>query len=292
MERLGRQKTPERTFSTISLLLLGMFATHSISYAKPPTVDKDNVLARYNWTGPSLGGYIGGAWGRSKGRTNAGTVTDTSYYTTVETINAVNQSGTGAFNPNTFMGGIEFSDNFVLREHYILGLALDLGTLNLSAVHNANNRTYPDGSGTYSLQTSVNTSWVYTVRARLGYALSSLAKPVLLYTTGGLAVTNLSVTNELTDTNSLLGLGGSNNSNNQTGWTLGAGFEFPIADNLTINSEYLYMQFDAVNVKSSIYNSAQGFGIDSHALVNPFNSSANLNVNLFRVGLNYKFKSI
>ena len=73
---------------------------------------------------------------------------------------------------------------------------------------------------------------------------------------------------------------------------MGAGFEFPIADNLTINSEYLYMQFDAVNVKSSIYNSAQGFGIDSHALVNPFNSSANLNVNLFRVGLNYKFKSI
>ncbi|MFA6302844.1 MAG: outer membrane beta-barrel protein [Legionella sp.] len=276
----------------VALLLCGVFSTNSIANAQQLSVDKDGVLARYDWSGPSVGAYIGGAWGTAKKSTNVGSVTNTAYYNSLATINSVNQSGSGTISSNAFIGGIQFSDNFFICEQYILGLVMDYGALNLNAVNDANNVAYPDHSGNYSLETSVTTSWAYTARARLGYAISSLSKPVLLYMTGGLALTNLSIKNNLTDTNTLLGVGGSKNKGNQTGWALGAGFELPITDNLTVNSEYLYMQFGTIDVNSSIYNSTQGFGIDSHALVNPFNTSASLYVNLFKVGLNYKFKTV
>jgi opacity protein-like surface antigen len=267
-----------------------MFSTHSIAYAQQLSYNKGKVLAPFSWAGPSIGAYIGNASGRMKGNTTVGSVTDTSYYNSAANINSINQSGSGTFSPSAFTDGIQFSDNFFVREPLVLGLVMDYGTLKLNAIHTANNVAYPDNSGNYSLKTSVTTSWVYTARARLGYALSSLPKPVLLYATGGLALTNFSVTNQLTDTNTLIGVGGSKSrTNQQAGWAFGVGFEFPIVANLTVNCEYLNMQFGGVEAQSSIYNSAQGFGIDSHSLVSPFNTSANLNVNLVKVGLSYKF---
>jgi opacity protein-like surface antigen len=290
MERSKRQMNAIHLKSPLVLLFLwGVFSTNAIAYTQPLPDDKSKVFVPFNWAGPSVGAYIDGGWTHTKISTNAGSVTDTSYYNSVANINSVNQSGSGTVSSNPFRGGIQFSDNFFGRGPFVLGLVMDYSSLNLSADRGANNVAYPDASGNYSLQTSVTTSWAYTARARLGYALCSLSKPVLLYMTGGFALTNLSVTNQLTDTSTLMGVGGGSNTTNKTGWAFGVGFEFPIANNITVNCEYLRMQFGTVNVNSSIYNSAQGFGLDSHALVNPFNTSTDLNTNLFKVGLNYKF---
>ena len=164
--------------------------------------------------------------------------------------------------------------------------------MNLSADHAVDNIAYADNSGNYSLQTSLDTNWYYTVRGRLGYIVSSLSTPFMIYTTGGLAATNISVSNSISDTTNLLGVGGGSANSNQTGWTIGAGFEYPITHNLTINSEYLYMQFGSVTAKSAVYNSAEGYGMEYHAFTSPFNTAANLSTNLFRVGINYKFNSL
>lgn len=265
--------------------LLGIFSINIMAAS-----DQDKMLSTYDWAGTAIGVYVGGGWGDAHGNTDTGSLTDTSYYASTADINAVNQSGTSTLNPGAFTGGIQFSDNFFTRGHFVLGLIMDYGALNLSATHNASNITYPDNSGNYSLQTSATTSWVYTARARLGYALSSLSKPLLLYMTGGLALTNLAVSNELTDTTTLLGMGGSDNKTTQPGWTLGTGLEFPITKNLTVNGEYLFIDFGTVTVNSTIYNSAGGFGIDANSLVSQFNTSADLDANLFKVGLNYRFK--
>ena len=223
--------------------------------------------------------------------TNAGGITSTSYFASQANINSFEQFGTSTINPNAFIGGVQFYDNFVIHDQYLLGLAIDYGALHLNAAHQANEIAYPDNSGSYSLETSTETDWYYTLRGRLGYIVTSLSTPFLVYTTGGLAVTNPSVSNTMTDTTSLQGVGGAQLTNsNQVGWTLGAGFEFPITSHLTINSEYAYMQFGSVTVNSSIYNSAQGFGIDYQSQVSPFTTTTHLSANLIKMGLNYKFK--
>jgi outer membrane immunogenic protein len=55
----------------------------------------------------------------------------------------------------------------------------------------------PSGSGqTFAVTTSVDTSWLFTARPRIGW----LVQPqLLLYATGGLAVTNLKVGNNVSD---------------------------------------------------------------------------------------------
>lgn len=294
MENLNHQvKTRKMKFPFSFLFLSGIVAAYSTTYAQQPTNTTNDYFPKsFNWGGAYLGGYIGGAWGQSNMSTYVNSLTATPYFDSTANINSVNQSGSRALNSNVFIGGIQFNDNFVLKDRYILGLTLDYGALNLNASNAIKNAIYPDGSGDYSLQTSINTDWFYTVKGRLGYIVSSLSTPLAIYTTGGLAVTNLSVSNTLSDNSALLGVGGGITRNNPMGWTVGAGFELPIIQNLTINAEYLYMQFGTVTINSSIYNSAQGFGIDSHSLVSPFNTSAHLSANLFKVGLNYKFEPI
>ena len=111
----------------------------------------------------------------------------------------------------------------------------------------------------------------------------------MLYATGGLGVANLNVSNSLSDTTSLAGEGGGNSSNNQTGWTVGAGLEFPLIQHVTINVEYLYLDLGTVNTNNSIQNSAGGFGIPANSLTSTFGTSATLRANFFKIGLNYKF---
>ena len=248
-----------------------------------------NKPVDFRWSGAYLGGYIGGAWGNAKVTTTAGTVTDTSYFTSNATINAVAQKGSQTFIPSAFIGGVQFGDNWMFK-NYIYGFVLDYGSLSLHDDNEVQNSTQPDDSGSYSIKTSFNTDWMYTIRGRLGWA-PNLAWPAMIYGTGGLAVTKLNVSNQFSDTNTLAGVGAGSNSTTINGWTIGMGIEFPVTQNLTINSEYLDANFGSVAVKSSVYNTTAGFGIDYQSLVSSLSTRAPLYANFLKIGLNYKFNS-
>ena len=241
----------------------------------------------FHWSGPYLGGYIGGAWGDSKVTTTAGSVSSTSYFPSNDNINAVSQTGSQTFIPNIFVGGVQLGDNWTVK-NYVYGFIFDYGSLNFGDKKVVTNSAYPDGSGNYTIRTSINTDWMYTIRGRLGWTPES-SWPILLYGTGGLAVTQLKVSNQFSDSTTLEGIGAGHRNNTINGWSLGLGLELPITQNLTINSEYLYANFGSVNVQNSVYNSAGGFGIDYQSLVSPLSTTAHLYANFFKVGLSYKF---
>jgi outer membrane immunogenic protein len=98
-----------------------------------------------------------------------------------------------------------------------------------------------------------------TVRARAGLAIDRF----LPYVTGGFAWGNASV--------SVSGGGGANLSLNDTyaGWTVGAGAEYAILDNLSVKGEYLYTDFGAADF---------GTGVD-----------LNLTSHVVRAGVNFHF---
>ena len=248
-----------------------------------------NKPADFRWSGAYLGGYIGGAWGHTNVTTTAGSVTDTSYFSSNANSNAVAQNASQTFSPSAFIGGVQLGDNWTFK-NFVYGFALDYGSLRLNDEKFVQNSAYPDGSGSYSIKTSFNTDWMYAIRGRLGWA-PNLAWPVMLYGTGGLAVTKLNIFNQFSDSTTLAGIGTGSNSTTINGWTLGVGLEFPITQNLTINSEYLYANFGSVAVQSSVYNSTAGFGIDYQSLVSPLRTAAPLSANFLKVGLNYKFNS-
>ncbi|MCB4769385.1 porin family protein [Ancylobacter sp. Lp-2] len=96
-----------------------------------------------------------------------------------------------------------------------------------------------------------------TVRARVGYAFDT----VLPYVTGGFAYGKTKVTDQLLNWSE---------SSTQTGWTIGAGVEYAFLPNWTVKAEYLY-----VDLGDDYYDN--------------LGATAGTNLNIARVGLNYKF---
>ncbi|MBS7545807.1 outer membrane protein [Ancylobacter oerskovii] len=96
-----------------------------------------------------------------------------------------------------------------------------------------------------------------TVRARVGYAFDT----VLPYVTGGFAYGKSKINDQVLDWNE---------SSTQTGWTIGAGVEYAFLPNWTVKAEYLY-----VDLGDDYYNN--------------LGAKAGLDLNVARVGVNYKF---
>ncbi len=233
----------------------------------------------FSWLGPYIGGLIGGAWGHSNLNTDTGALTDTSYFATTENINSVNQSGSLAINTREVIGGGQIGNNWLLNKA-LYGVSLDFESFHLKG-SNVQNMKYPSDITNYTLQTSLNTDWLFTARGRLG--LIANAPWPLIYATGGLALTELYVSNSFNDTDSSHGIGGASSSRTKAGYTVGGGVEVPLTKNFTVNGEFLYVNFGSISVSSSINGNLLGVDYTS-----PFVTLTNLTANLFRVGLNYK----
>ncbi|MCL5272245.1 MAG: outer membrane beta-barrel protein [Gammaproteobacteria bacterium] len=244
------------------------------------------LATTHTWQGPYVGVFLGGGFGNNHMFTNAGSVTDTSYFTTLADINAVNNDGTWSQHPGTAIAGIQAGHDWAWKQ-IAYGVVLDYGTVRLSSSSIRNN-TYLDNSDQYSIDTSMQTNWLFTLRGRLGYA-PQLYLPSLLYLTGGMAVTQLKASNDFSDNSAFSGIGSSNVSQNQIGWTAGAGIEVAAFNHVSVNFEYLYVEVPSITTTGSISNSEGGFGIPVQSMRNSLSTTTNFHANLFKVGLNYRF---
>jgi outer membrane immunogenic protein len=113
--------------------------------------------------------------------------------------------------------------------------------------------------------------------------------PSFAYLTGGMAMTQLKVSNSFNDNSALAGAGSSHTSQNQIGWTAGAGIEVAVRDHVSVDFEYLYVRVPSVKTMGSISNAEAGFGIPPLSMNSPFSTSADFNANIFKIGLNYRF---
>lgn len=241
----------------------------------------------WRWEAPYIGGFLGGAFGNYKTHTDVGALSSTSYFASEDNINSVNQSGTKSLYAQSFMLGIKAGDDWAW-ENLVIGLVFDYSNFKNKSNLNVT-QTYPDGSGNYSLSLALKTDWLFTFRGRLGWVFFNNTLPALLYATGGMAITNLNISNTFSDDTLLLGTGSSSLSGNKIGWTVGGGIELAAIKSVSVYAEYLYVNIPTLTTNGRISNSVGGFGIPENSFSSPFLSKANLSSNLVRVGVNYRF---
>jgi outer membrane immunogenic protein len=264
----------------LGLLLLSSQA-FSAAIVQPP------APAPKIWQGPYVGAFIGGAFGDYDTTLDVGTITATSYFVNQDCINALNQAGTGSIDQSAFIGGVKLGDDWVW-DNFLLGAVVDFGAYSQDGDIAVVDAIYPDSTGTYTLNSTYETDWLMTLRARAGFQFTS-GVPTRLYATGGMAMTHLEITNTFTDNTVLFGAGISDDSETKVGWTVGGGLEFQLTDNLSLDAEYLWVDFSSVNSGGTITNTAGGVGFSAFDFVSPFAASASLSSSIVKVGLNYRF---
>jgi outer membrane immunogenic protein len=242
--------------------------------------------------GPSFAGaYIGlnagAAWGSSDYSTNPG-CPDTTLAVFcdsggVSRVNgpAVANSGTGSLSSSGFTGGIQGGYNWQVGQ-IVFGGEGDFGAFNLGKSVRASGEFPSTFLGdAYTLDESMSTDWLITLRGRLGYTVTP---QLLIYGTAGLALTDFKFSSGYSD-NAIDatfpgGKGAASVSNVVTGWTIGGGGEWLIDSRWSIKAEYLYLDFGSTNMPVALSNTedyTQTMSVD-----------ADLSAQVARVGVNYR----
>jgi outer membrane immunogenic protein len=209
-----------------------------------------------SWTGWYLGVEGGGALGQS------------------QTVYADPRSapfvGMPMTNPFALSGGlfggavgyIRQFNNFVVGAEGDLSLVSESGDSNDIAPFNT------------SVINTTSEKWLGTARLRLGM---TTANAWLVYATGGFAAGGV----EDTINASAGGSGVHSQTKTLTGWTIGAGVEAALSRNWSVKAEYLY-----VDLQKGTYFSPDL--IVPNAIIGT--RTVNLNNNIVRAGLNYRFE--
>jgi outer membrane immunogenic protein len=231
-----------------------------------------------SWKGLYVGANIGGGKANSDAFTN--TVFSPTGYFAMSSVPAIAGVGAQKLNPNGFTGGGQAGYNFQ-SGHWVLGVETDLGGMSLNS-SKTGSATYPCCAPTaFTVTQSVDTSWLFTARPRLGITHG----PVMLYGTGGLALTNLEYQALFTDTfataheNAAI-------KELRMGFAGGGGVEFHVGSRWSVKGEYLYINFGQDKVTST---NLTAFTPPIAFPTNVFTHQIDLSTHMFRFGFNYHF---
>lgn len=311
--RKGVLKSAVLATATLGLLGSSAFAA-DLPTRKGPPIAPVYVPPPFTWTGFYVGLNAGGGWASRSNNNNLGfpffgaVPFGGSSIPFATSGNGGNQSG--------FIGGVQAGYNyqFGIGSGFVLGAETDIDWANINRNKNSGplfgSFTLPQFPGTLFTPSNIattsrnNNQYIGTVRLRAGYAWDR----ILVYATGGLAYGGVNNQNNvgsaLTATtlscavcvvpgtggatnvtgvpvNTVFATQGGRSSSTKTGWTIGGGVEYAFTPNWTVKGEYLYENFGHSN-------SAPGFVLPGAAAIFN-NSNRSLNVNIARVGLNYKF---
>lgn len=160
--------------------------------------------------------------------------------------NKTNGSASLSTDANGVTGGLYTGYNFQVTPNVVLGAEADFSLSDLTQT-----RT----NGGLSLESK--SDWNSNIRARIGYSFDRY----LVYGAGGLALADLEVS-----------ANGDRDSKTALGWTVGAGGEAAITNNLSARLEYVYQDFGS-----------QDFNLNGTGVSSDFSNSQ------IRFGLGYKF---
>lgn len=220
-----------------------IFALMFVGMSMPAAADDIDLpfgVVVYDWSGIYVGVQIGYDFGGSSDYTWSGGVASAYDYT---------------HDPDGFLGGVYVGYNHQLANGLVIGVEADIARGNLRGKTSA-----PLDPTTFG-ETKIE--WSGAVRGRLGYA----ADRFMPYVAGGVAFARLN----FAETGFFQGSA----KVSLTGWTLGVGTEYAVADNLIVRAEYRYTDFGNELFQTIGPNSAQ-FTVDhdSHDI---------------RLGISYKF---
>jgi outer membrane immunogenic protein len=228
----------------------------------------------FSWTGCYVGINAGGGWGERAG--------DLDSFGGPDAADLANAVAAGAI-PSTFglrpagaLGGGQIGCNSQTGM-WMWGGEADIQAADISDSTTMNSPR--KGLVTPVAQSaSENLPWFGTFRARLG---AVVAPQWLLYASGGLAYGGVHDSASLIATPATNGTFVSSLSQTRVGWTLGAGAEYAISPNLSLRAEYLYIDL----------------GKNTMTLLDPVHLPGDFinydfvhRENIFRIGLNYRFR--
>ena len=229
--------------------------------------------------GPYVGVTVGDAIGRSDVRTT--TVFSSTGYFAATSVTAIGTSGALRITPTGFTASGLIGYNFLQHGNIILGGEADFSALIASSVK-AVTTTYPCCAGTaFTISQQVSANWLLTARPRVGYMWGN----VLLYGTGGLAVTHVAYHELFSDTfasaqeNAVV-------RKDMIGWAAGGGAEYKIGSHWSVKAEYLYAAFGRTATTSTNLTAAVAPGSFPS---NVFTHSTDLHMSIARAGLNWRF---
>lgn len=264
--------------AVVALLVTPAMADNLPTKAPPPFPATAPTPAPANWTGFYVGLNGGGVWGDSDpSMTTAFSPVQFFFPATVALINTI---GAPHLQPDGGILGGQIGYNYQSGA-IVWGVEIDF---NYMATKDFSNITTLSPNGTFmNLNQAVSTDWLFTARPKLGYAFND---NLLLYVTGGLAMTDLKYNATYSDQFGSISAGAV--SGPRTGWTIGAGLEYALLRNWSVKLEYLYTDFGTVStsgVPNATFNAACVAGT---GCANPFTDKADLKTNIVRLGLNYK----
>jgi outer membrane immunogenic protein len=267
---LGSSLRGPRRAASIALVAMGLataapLTTHAADIAVPaPSYYPKLPPAVYDWTGVYVGGHIGG-----------GMLVDSVSQNGVSP-NGFNLANTGNLRPAGVVGGAQIGANYEVAP-WVIGVE---GSWTDSAISGSTligcaGCLFGGSTAIASERFTSQAEWFAALTGRVGYA----ANDWLFYAKAGGAWMNVRYTEDL-----LAAAGGAGVfpgstvttqviTDNRTGFTVGAGIEFGLVENLSAKVEYDFYDFGSKN-----YNFAAITPVSVHS-----------DLHALTVGLNYKF---
>src|SRR5258707_5088145 len=232
-----------------------------------------------DWKGFYVGGNAGGVKGSSDSYTSC--VYSPTGYLAMSSVRAIAAVGKQKLSPRGFTGGGQVGYNFQ-RNHWVFGFETDFGVMHVSD-NFSGTATYPCCAPTaFTVKQTLSTDWLWTARPRLGFG----GGPVLVYGTGGVAMTNYNYTSVFNDTfataheNAAI-------SEIRTGWVAGGGVEFKVGkgDRWSLRGEDMLADFGVTQTTSTHLTA---FTPPISFPTNIFSHQTDLQQHIFRTGFNYQ----
>jgi outer membrane immunogenic protein len=231
-----------------------------------------------NWSGYYVGLNAGAAWGDS---TTKAVIPDApnAYFDAANRADVRAAIASNSVDDTAFTGGAQAGWN-MQTGGFVLGVEGDINVMRLNGSFGVT-RVYPvTAPFTYTYTAAVETDYLATLRARAGMTYGNL----LLYVTGGLAMTELKVSQLFTDNFGFGARASGSTSDFKAGWTIGGGAEMALNRNWSIKAEYLYLDFGSVSGQAAMTLSAT-----PTVVRHLFNQEADLTAHVLRAGVNYRF---
>ncbi len=235
----------------------------------------------FSWTGFYIGVNAGGLWSTGNTKVNAFFPTTSIFYSNYYG----NSLGTGA---SGFIGGGQAGYNFQSGAA-VFGIETDFDGTSASKSKSTIGSpftvpfaTSATGTDYFTTNASSRLNWLGTTRARVGF-VATPDNRLMIYGTGGVAYGGGNAHASAYDFDNLLGYYGSK-SNDRVGWTIGAGAEYAITNNVTLKGEYLYYNLGSTTTTISPLSGYLGNPVGSW-----ITAKSTYEGSIFRAGVNYKF---
>jgi outer membrane immunogenic protein len=194
------------------------------------------VASGGNWDGVYLGAFVGGEWG---------VVDQTGYFPGLFPEPGADLDVSG------WLVGLRAGADFTVGSGIVIGVVGDIAWSDVSGSGEFDDLNFADYADvTYELD------WQGSVRGRVGIDAGSF----LPYVTAGLAFGHLNHTISIEDGPVQEG------DASYVGWTAGAGVEFAVADNISLNLEYRYTDLGEQTVDMGLGDFDPSFAITSHQI--------------------------